>query len=75
MSQSVSLLELKKFDKTKIQRWRLFFGGDGIGKKKNDDSRIRYSDGSMVLSITEQGLKMQMGSFVALYARTPEEPL
>ena len=44
MSQSVSLLELKKFDKTKIQRWRLFFGGDGIGKKKNDDSRIRYSD-------------------------------
>ena len=44
MSQSVSLLELKKFDKTKIQRWSLFFGGDGIGKKKNDDSRIRYSD-------------------------------
>ena len=36
--------EMKKFDKTKIQRWRLFFGGDGIGKKKNDDSRIRYSD-------------------------------
>ena len=25
MSQSVSLLELKKFDKTKIQRWRLIF--------------------------------------------------
>ena len=44
MSQSVSLLELKISDKTKIQRWRLFFGGDGIGKKKNDDSRIRYSD-------------------------------
>ena len=22
----------------------VFFGGDGIGKKKNDDSRIRYSD-------------------------------
>ena len=38
MSQSVSLLELKKFDKTKIQRWRLFFGGDGIGKKENDNS-------------------------------------
>ena len=44
MSQSVSLLELKKSDKTKIQRWRLFFGGDGIGKKKSDNSRIRYSD-------------------------------
>ena len=38
MSQSVSLLELKKFDKTKIQRWRLFLGGDGIGKKENDNS-------------------------------------
>ena len=38
MSQSVSLLELKISDKTKIQRWRLFFGGDGIGKKENDNS-------------------------------------
>ena len=44
MSQSVSLLELNLSDKTKVQRWRLFLGGDGIGKK-NSDSSIRYDYG------------------------------
>ena len=30
-------------DKTKIQRWRSFLGGGGIGKKKTSNSTIRYS--------------------------------
>ena len=32
MSRSVSLMESEMSDKTKVQRWRLFLGGDGIGK-------------------------------------------
>lgn len=34
LSCSVSLLEPNMSDKTKVQRWTLFLGGDGIGKKK-----------------------------------------
>ena len=30
--RSVSLMESERSDKTKIQRWRLFLGGGGIGK-------------------------------------------
>ena len=38
LSNSVSLLEPMMSDKTKVQRWRLFLGGDGIGKKKKGNS-------------------------------------
>lgn len=43
MSNSVSLLEPMMSDKTKVQRWRLFLGGDGIGEKKKGNSSIWYS--------------------------------
>ena len=43
LSNSVSLLEPTMFDKTKVQRWRLFLGGDGIGEKKKGNSSIWYS--------------------------------
>ena len=43
VNHSVSLPESEVFDKTKIQRWRLFLGGDGIGKKKKGNSSIWYS--------------------------------
>ena len=39
---SVSLLEPNMSDKTKVQRWTLFLGGDGIGKKKKGNSSIWY---------------------------------
>ena len=42
LSYSVSLLEPKMSDKTKVQRWTLFLGGDGIGKKKKGNSSIWY---------------------------------
>ena len=42
MSHSVSLLEPKMSDKTKVQRWKSFFGGDGIGEKKKGNSSIWY---------------------------------
>ena len=38
LSYFVSLLESKMSDKTKVQRWRLFLGGDGIGQKANNNS-------------------------------------
>ena len=40
--RSVSLLEPNMSDKTKVQRWTLFLGGDGIGKKKKGNSSIWY---------------------------------
>ena len=43
LSYSVSLLEPKMSDKTKVQRWTLFLGGDGIGEKKKSNSSIWYS--------------------------------
>ena len=42
LSCSVSLLEPNMSDKTKVQRWTLFLGGDGIGKKKKGNSSIWY---------------------------------
>ena len=51
LSYSVSLLESKMSDKTKVQRWRLFLGGDGIGQTANNNSSIwhRYEKGCPVL--------------------------
>ena len=40
LSNSVSLLEPTMSDKTKVQRWRLCLGGDGIGQKANHNSSI-----------------------------------
>ena len=42
MNHSVSLMERAASDKTKVQRWTLFLGGDGIGKKKKGNSSIWY---------------------------------
>ena len=51
LSYSVSLLESKMSDKTKVQRWRLFLGGDGIGQTANNNSSIwhRHEKGCPVL--------------------------
>ena len=40
LSNSVSLLEPTMSNKTKVQRWRLCLGGDGIGQKANHNSSI-----------------------------------
>ena len=51
VNHSVSLLESGMSDKTKVQRWRVFLGGDGIGQKANNNSPIwhRHEKGCPVL--------------------------
>lgn len=72
MSQSVSLLELKKFDKTKIQRWRLFLEVTELAKRK----MMIPEYGTVMLNGIEYyrtRIEDADGKLVALYARTPEE--
>ena len=44
MNHSVSLMERAASDKTKVQRWKLFLGGDGIGKKGSNNSPVWHRD-------------------------------
>ena len=72
MSCSVSLLEPNMSDKTKVQRWTLFLGGDGIGKEK----RAIPQYGTVVLNGIEYyrtRVEDSDGNRVALYAKTPEK--
>ena len=72
MTHSVSLLEPCISGKTKIQRWRLFLGGDGIGKKKSCNSGIWHCLKRGVLYYRTR-IRDANGKLIALYARTPEE--
>ena len=72
MSQSVSLLELKISDKTKIQRWRLFSEVTELAKRK----MIIPEYGTVIkkgVLYYRTRIKDADGKLVALYARTPEE--
>ena len=72
MSCSVSLLEPNMSDKTKVQRWTLFLGGDGIGKKKKGISSIWYGR-AYGIEYYRTRVEDSDGNRVALYAKTPEK--
>ena len=72
LSCSVSLLEPNMSDKTKVQRWTLFLGGDGIGQKEKGQFLNMVRSCLTALNIIEPESKIRMETEWRFMQRRPK---